>query len=119
MSAEHTPGPWTAKIYDRTISVEVGSPKKSKITVVGWSGFDSSDPPFRRQVANARLIAAAPDLLAALEAVSSNPHLDLGSLVYKVRDSEGEGWDGPAVTQWSNAVQAVKAAIAKAKGDQP
>lgn len=64
----------------------------------------------------ARLIAAAPDLLEALKALTSNPHVDLGGLVYKVRDSEGEGWDGPQVKHWSDAVQAARAAIAKAEG---
>ena len=67
--------------------------------------------------ANARLIAAAPDLLAALEALSSNPRLNLGDLIYTVREREGEGWDGPAVTAWNDAVMAAKAAIAKARGE--
>ena len=65
--------------------------------------------------ANARLISAAPELLEALEALTSNPHVDLGDLVYQVRDREGLGWDGPEVTKWSNAVQQARAAIAKAK----
>lgn len=56
------------------------------------------------------------DLLEALEALTSNPHIDLGGLVYKVRDSEGEGWDGPQVKHWSDAVQAARTAIAKAEG---
>lgn len=64
----------------------------------------------------ANLIAAAPDLLEALEMLMGNPHLDLGDLIYKVRDAEGRGWDGPSVTAWSNALEKSKAAIAKAKG---
>jgi hypothetical protein len=66
--------------------------------------------------ADGRLIAAAPELLEALKALTSNPHVDLGGLVYQVRESEGEGWDGPQVTNWSNAVQSAIAAIAKAEG---
>ena len=57
------------------------------------------------------------ELLSALEALLSNPYLNLGDLVYQVREREGEGWDGPAVTAWSDAVMAAKAAIAKAKGE--
>lgn len=67
--------------------------------------------------ANARLIAAAPEMLAALEAITSNTHIDLEDLVYNVRDDEGLGWEGPAVRQWSEAVTSVKEAIRKAKGE--
>lgn len=69
--------------------------------------------------AKARAISASLEMLAALKAISSNPHCDLGDLVYRVRESEGEGWDGPAVIAWSNAVQAVKTAIQKAEPKQP
>lgn len=61
------------------------------------------------------LIKAAKPMLAALEAISSNPHLDLGDIIYTVREHEGQGWDGPAVKAWSDAVTAVKAAIALAR----
>lgn len=64
-----------------------------------------------------RLIAAAPDLLAALIALTTNPHIDLGDLVYKVRESEGEGWDGPCVHAWSGAIAIAKSAIASATGE--
>jgi hypothetical protein len=73
-------------------------------------GFDANSE------ANAHLIDAAPDLLEALKALMTNPHVNLGDLIYKVRDSEGEGWDGPQVKAWSDAVQAATAAIAKAEG---
>ena len=63
-----------------------------------------------------RLRNAAPDLLAALKALTTNPHINLGDLVYKVRESEGEGWDGPQVKAWSDAVQSAASAITKAEG---
>lgn len=48
------------------------------------------------------------ELQRAVHELFSNPHLDLGDLVYKVRESEGEGWDGPAVKAWSAAVANAK-----------
>lgn len=56
------------------------------------------------------------ELLAALVALTTNEHINLGDLVYTVRDNEGLGWEGPAVKAWSDAVMAAKAAIAKTTG---
>jgi len=64
----------------------------------------------------AELEALNAELVEALKAISSNPHCNLEDLIYKVRDSEGEGWHGPAVTSWSNAVEAIKTVLAKTKG---
>jgi hypothetical protein len=44
------------------------------------------------------------EALEVLRALVNAKHIDLGDLVYSVRESEGEGWDGPAVTAWSEAV---------------
>jgi hypothetical protein len=57
----HTPGPWTAKIYKQVI--EIIGPKGE--VIVRWPGFDGSSVSGRKNKANARLIAAAPDLLKA------------------------------------------------------
>lgn len=61
------------------------------------------------------LHAAAPEMLAALKAITSNPYLHLGDLVYNIRDRELKGWEGPAVKAWSDAVMKVNAAILKAE----
>lgn len=55
------------------------------------------------------------DALAALRALSTNPHLHLGDLVYKVRDSELQGWDGPSVKAWSDAVVAATKVLERAE----
>jgi len=44
------------------------------------------------------------DAISALRALTSNPHLSLGDLVYTMRERELQGWEGPAVIAWSNAV---------------
>ncbi len=55
------------------------------------------------------------DSIAALRALTTNPHLSLGDLVYTVREHELEGWDGPAVKAWSDAVIAADAVLKRAK----
>lgn len=70
-AAKQTPGPWSLFIdrKSKTISIDIGAePTGRRPCVIGWSGFDSCDLPFGSRVANARLIAAAPDLLEALQA---------------------------------------------------
>lgn len=59
----------------------------------------------------ALLFTAAPDLIQVARALVSNEYVDLGDLVYQVREREGLGWNGPSVKQWSDAVQALKAAL--------
>lgn len=89
--SEHTPGPWAYENYRGTVHVfvdnEGGTPSICKLV-----GNDKD--------ANARLIAAAPDLLEALE--------DL----FCVADEAYEG-DGKFAWNPSNA----RAAIAKARGE--
>lgn len=48
------------------------------------------------------------DAIAALRALMTHPHLCLGDLIYEVRESEGEGWDGPGVKLWSDTVVAAE-----------
>ena len=57
-------------------------------------------------------------LRAALTGLMTNPHMDLGDLVYNVREREQNGWEGPSVTAWSNAVTAAKAALAARGKDE-
>lgn len=92
---KHTPGPWT---YVGFGVVQPLSPQANgqKITTQCF-GPDSE--------ANARLIAAAPDLLAACHAL----------MRAEVMQTEGKR-DGATMGQISLAIDAARAAIAKAKG---
>lgn len=58
-----------------------------------------------------RLRSRVEELERILKGLTTNPHLDLGDLVYDIREREGEGWDGPAVAMWSNAVMAANVAL--------
>lgn len=97
----HTPGPWS--LY-----------QSNKLCIESPSGNIALCNLARENFDDAKLIAAAPDLLAALVALTTNKHLSLGDLVYTIRERELEGWEGPSVVAWSEAVTAAKAAIKKA-----
>jgi hypothetical protein len=84
----HTPGPWHADIY----CVWAGG-----IYVAGTK----TGLPVEQQIANARLIAAAPELLEALEAYTK--------MYDEVQPAGG----------WQGVYEDGLAAIAKAKGEQP
>jgi hypothetical protein len=70
MSA-HTPGPWAAVDPPHSIVVRTEPPTKSKFGAdrnAAIGGFYQSDPEkLAEAMANARLIAAAPELLEALK----------------------------------------------------
>lgn len=70
MKMKHTPGPWVlhpTACYPAVRSVGTADIGPKRICTVGTMGKRPVD------WANARLIAAAPDLLAALEAILSHP----------------------------------------------
>ena len=69
MSAKHTPGPWKLKA-DLGIPLQImGAPTKQnpRYNPVTRCGTTFIAPTSAEAMANARLIAAAPDLLAALK----------------------------------------------------
>ena len=114
MSEKHTPGPWTSypcnlEKYSRVITA------KGAMVQVAYTGLEHSDQvamtkevygdrmtygPGEETAANARLIAAAPDLLSALN----------GAI---------EHWPVPSsICKDRHAYEAARAAIAKATGEQ-
>lgn len=72
MSAQHTPGPWSIEdpMGPEIISIVCGEDFQSGIDIaqIGTTGEGSNDRRYLEHMANARLIAAAPELLEALEA---------------------------------------------------
>lgn len=106
---EHTPGPWqtvqepeqraTNEMYRYVVVADDPDDPLSPWNIAaafGWVGHQ--DDPWEQSAANARLIAAAPDLLAACRAVVS---------AY----ASGQAYD-------KCPLDIVKAAIGKAVGDE-
>lgn len=94
MTTKHTPGPWSTIKYIRTTLVcDANGNWIAAIKPVRKFGIAGDD------AANARLIAAAPELLAALDAFTQ----------WNDRD-QGEG-------KLEDALNKARAAIAKAKGE--
>lgn len=92
MNAQHTPGPWTIEKTSHDTEIVAG---KYHICNVGESVRCSEN----EAKANARLIASAPDLLAALQA-------------FAAAGNNFTGWH-PA---YEDAIIQARAAIARATG---
>src|SRR3989442_1607338 len=68
MSAQHTPGPWAATADGRIPVLVVSPASQIGIAIIG-NGLNGGPLDFKEVAANARLIAAAPELLEALKAL--------------------------------------------------
>jgi len=103
MSAQHTPGPWEAVIDSQTPSWVWVAPADwhTRVCRVVLYAYEKEE-----QQANARLIAAAPDLLAALEAGAEClvSWMEMADPDY-VREPDEQ------------VLAAMRAAIAKARGE--
>ena len=101
----HTPGPWFHQVVPTSagsaINISAANQKVAIIYVDGIrKGIDEELPKAIENLANARLISAAPDMLAALEAIVA---LDDG--------------DSPDLWHFEKEFSAGIAAIKKAKGE--
>lgn len=112
MKAKHTPGPWQIlpeeadKDYIRIRGTVLGgSYKVANVPTPTYEGVPPMEVEETR--ANARLIAAAPELLAALEAFRSE--------VPDNRHSELAGVDPFQIDE--SVLNGIDAAIARAKGE--
>ena len=104
---EHTKGPWEVVRTDAGIIVRTESAKKTRAGASRYAaigGFDRSDPEqLAEALANARLIAAAPELLEALEAL--------------VNDFGQDGYGGEFEDGECRVIDMARNAIAKATED--
>jgi hypothetical protein len=99
MSAQHTPGPWSlgSSLTDGYHFKRIEATVNGKRRYIATVDIENDD-------ANARLIAAAPDLLEALTNIFSGIETGLVRI------------DTDADEAWSNALGKARAAIAKATG---
>lgn len=107
--AKHTPGPWTDEDnMHNGIDIKVSQGADGGTLATVWNAQDATEPG-PEELANARLIAAAPDLLAALQSIAI--------LMENIRESDGwrefGHWCGPRVHQ---AEDLALSTITKAKG---
>ena len=109
MKSEHTPGPWrmeapremgTMRSMPIVALYKNGDFRQEIGLVHEWTDLDDEHP---QSDANARLIVAAPDLLAVCKIVSAG--------IWRDKERNACGLAGAAV-----AVHAIEAAIAKAEG---
>lgn len=106
----HTPGPWhneKPQPHSRSASAVIcGAPPSCvpHIAYIPTNGYAAS---LDEQAANARLIAATPELLTALRQIAQRDH---------VRDAEERPPMVVALERWNECVAIAKAAIAKAEG---
>lgn len=108
MSTQHTPGPWRVKYPLRAterLRIVTDTVKTQEIATVAkvYGGCD-----YLVYNVNARLIAAAPELLAVLRRVQ--PHLE------GQRDRYAKLGLDAAFEDYENLIQAARAVIAKAEG---
>lgn len=101
MDTKHTPGPWTI-LSEKTGSV--GSDAPYKMTASVYGDHEECEPD-GRMLANARLIAAAPELLESLRNTASM----LQSACLVITDKEARQMALETVAE-------ARAAIAKATG---
>lgn len=110
---DHTPGPWIAVeslVYTASSPNCMGWKQLADCRGVEGAYFDATHIDQRVRFANAHLIAAAPDLLEALEDAAHSIEL-LRAIAYPSSYQSGK-W-APSL----DTLHKAKAAIAKAKGD--
>lgn len=114
MTAQHTPGPWNCERFEdgqnkycqlaNVVAPNFGTICELRYSDSTYLGDTKADERKATQLANASLIAAAPDMLTALEA-----------LVEQAEDAQSHIGGRGLASLWIEMEKA-RAAIAKAKG---
>ena len=99
--AQHAPGPWAVVPYGDGNSLVVHCTEDDRVCFMARPGIAGRMAEIR---ANARLIAAAPDLLAALR--------ELDAMYRRIAPDDPDGLSPDLHPAW----KACKAALAKAEG---
>ena len=110
MTAKHTPGPWYALRGQRNISIryKTGDRLLPMVNVASVRGKFPTDCPYGSSEANARLIAAAPELLEAAKLVLA---------WYESEDDHSKADFYERMEMCRASEMAIRAAIAKATGE--
>lgn len=101
---KHTPGPWEAWDWGKDGKVGVGKAYGNESDICSMSNDTSRT--FSEDIANARLISAAPDLLEALEELLSIGSVFISAIEANDPSVDFENWEAKART-----------AIARARGE--
>ena len=124
--ANHTPGPWELTAHEDRFEIAMGSAldtsragyEPQHMVTLDWETDEGDDEELSPQVeegwANARLMTASPDLLAACQAAVAaiNHNADSGE-----SDCDCDGDCETAFALWTEAESLLTAAIAKARGE--
>ena len=105
---KHTPGPWRVIEHSTGMLCVVGDNDKS-LCSVGYNRTEGRD-----DIANARLIAAAPEMLAALQ--FAEPYIDEWIDMFDPSD-EADQDVRKARDECRRGLEQLRAAIAKATGE--
>ncbi|KEZ00320.1 hypothetical protein AI27_06535 [Sphingomonas sp. BHC-A] len=93
METKHTPGPWFAveaesMKYCSVVEFEYGSGARGTVGLIGTDGVTVGASDLERQNADARLIAAAPDMLAFIAKIADfDPTFAKGHYKQQIADA--------------------------------
>ena len=107
MATTHTPGPW--RVTEVTTEGRIGTASGELIATV-FVGMTGDRLDFARKEADTRLIASAPDLLAALEAVKD------AAIALEI-DYRNRWGENSTTTILHNRIAEAIAVCARAKGE--